>query len=95
MSMEDNQIAVLLETLRDKVSNASQDDVIVLDKSIVTEIIKYIKENEEIEIKEDSDLAARYCRRVELPEDQWITKDPKQPLQDWYKERKQERLNKK
>jgi hypothetical protein len=90
--MEDNKMAAILETLIDKVNNASQDDVIVLEKSTVIEIISYIKENEGIERKEDSELVARYGSRAELPEDQWITKDPKQPLDEWYKERRQERL---
>ncbi|WP_088363844.1 hypothetical protein [Bacillus cereus] len=92
MTIEGYKISALIETLIDKVNNASQDGVIVLEKSTVIEIINYIKENEEIEIKEDSELAARYGSRTELPEDQWITKVPKQPLEEWYKERKQERL---
>lgn len=90
MTIEGNKISALIETLIDKVNNPSQDDVIVLEKSTVIEIINYIKENEEI--KEDAELAEQYGSRAELPEDQWLTKDPKQPLEEWYKERKQERL---
>ncbi|GAB6448262.1 hypothetical protein CON36_35625 [Bacillus cereus] len=51
------------------------------------------EENEEA--KEDAELSERFGSRTDLPEDQWITRDPKKPFIEWYEERKRERLNKK
>ncbi|MED2737085.1 hypothetical protein [Bacillus toyonensis] len=96
MTKEDNKMSALMEKLRCKVDNASQNDEIVIEKSTVIDIIQYIQENEENkEVKEDTDLSARYGSRTDLSEEQWIKKDPKQSINDWYKERKRERLNEK
>lgn len=57
-----------------------------------------MKENESEEYeeaKEDAELSARFGSRADLPEDQWITKDPSKTLIEWYEERKREHLNKK
>ncbi|MCU7667544.1 hypothetical protein [Bacillus thuringiensis] len=38
------------------------------------------------EDKEDAELSKRFGSQADLPEDQWIRKDPNKPLIEWYKE---------
>lgn len=83
--MEHDELSALLEELRNKIENSPHDDVISLDISTAKKILKYLEESEE-DI-EDAELSARYGSRVDLPEDQWIKRDPNVPLDKWLEER--------
>ncbi|WP_460228322.1 hypothetical protein [Bacillus cereus] len=83
--MGNDELSALLEELRNKIENSPNDDMINLEVSTVKKIINYLEEHEDN--IEDAELSARYGSRVELPEDQWIKKDPSVPSDQWLEER--------
>ncbi|GAB6549116.1 hypothetical protein bcgnr5378_08090 [Bacillus cereus] len=85
MEMGNDELSALLEELRNKIENSPNDDMINLEVSTVKKIINYLEEHEDN--IEDAELSARYGSRVELPEDQWIKKDPSVPSDQWLEER--------
>ncbi|WP_336770068.1 hypothetical protein [Bacillus bombysepticus] len=93
MPMNHDEVSALSEELENKVKNSPNDDIIYLEVNTVKKIINYLEEIEEE--KEDVELTARFGNRVDLPDDQWITKPSNQSLKEWYEERKREHLNEK
>ncbi|GAB6549108.1 hypothetical protein bcgnr5378_08110 [Bacillus cereus] len=93
MTKEDKKLSALIEEFRIQVQNPSENGEVTLGISTAMEILKYLEEKEEG--IEDADLSARFGSRANLPDDQWITKDPNVPFEKWLEDRKREHLNEK